>query len=138
MYTEKQLAAMGWRIGPDGRTMVRTDTVDSDTPKNGEGGKYHVSRKDERTADGIVFASKREMNRYNELVMAQKAGVVLFFLRQVPMHLEGNTKYVCDFLVFFADGHWEFQDVKGFRTQMYKLKKKQVEARYGIRIIEVR
>jgi hypothetical protein len=53
------------------------------------------------------------------------------------MHLTGGVKYVCDFLIFWADDTVTFEDVKGMRTPMYKLKKKQVEALYPIIITEI-
>ena len=87
--------------------------------------------------DGIKFASKKEAKYYQELKLRQAAGLVLFFLRQVPFHLPGNVRYVCDFAEFLADGEVRFVDVKGYRTDMYKLKRKQVQAVYGVTIEEV-
>jgi hypothetical protein len=89
------------------------------------------------TYDGIKFASKKEQKRYLELRVLESAGDILFFLRQTPMHLTGGVKYVCDFLIFWADDTVTFEDVKGMRTPMYKLKKKQVEALYPIIITEI-
>ena len=93
--------------------------------------KYHVSAKGDRTVDGITFDSKKEANRYKDLKQLQDWGEVLQFLRQIPFHLPGHTKYVCDFLVFWTDGHVSFEDVKGMRTETYKLKKRQVEELYS-------
>lgn len=87
--------------------------------------------------DGIIFSSKKESKYYSELKLRQVTGDVIFFLRQVPFHLTGGVKYVCDFQVFKSDGTVEFVDVKGMRTDMYKLKIKQVEALYPITILEV-
>jgi len=89
------------------------------------------------TLDNNRFASKKEANYYAELKLLQKAGEVLFFLRQVPFHLPGNSKYVCDFLIFYANGDCQIVDVKGMKTAMYKLKKSLVEAHYPITITEV-
>jgi len=86
---------------------------------------------------GIKFASKKELKRYQELELLQKYGEVIFFLRQVPFHLSGGVKYVCDYLVFWASGDVTIEDVKGMRTPMYKLKKKQVQALYPITITEI-
>jgi dissimilatory sulfite reductase (desulfoviridin) alpha/beta subunit len=71
------------------------------------------------------------------LQLAKKSGQLLFSLRQVPFHLSANIRYVVDFVEFWADGTVRFVDIKGFRTPMYKLKKKQVEAEYPITIIEI-
>ena len=87
--------------------------------------------------DGIKFASKKEQKRYAELQVLKSAGDILFFLRQTPLHLSGGVKYVCDFLIFWSDGTVTFEDVKGFKTDIYKLKKKQVEATYPITITEI-
>lgn len=84
--------------------------------------------------DDIKFASRKEAKYYTELKLRQRNGEVLFFLRQVPVHLPGTTKYVVDFLVFLADGSVEFVDVKGMETDMFKLKKRQVEALYPFEI----
>jgi hypothetical protein len=87
--------------------------------------------------ENIKFASKKEAKRYLELQALQRLGEVIFFLRQTPFHLTGGVKYVCDYLVFWKDETVTFEDVKGMRTDMYKLKKKQVEALYPITITEI-
>lgn len=87
--------------------------------------------------DGIKFSSKKEAAYYNKLIILQKNGEVLFFLRQVPFHLTGGVKYVSDFVVFWANSDVTIVDVKGMKTAMYILKKKQVEALYPIKITEV-
>ena len=87
--------------------------------------------------DNIKFSSKKEGKRYQELKALQYNGDVSFFLMQVPFKLPGNTKYVLDFLVFWKGGIQTFEDVKGMRLPIYKLKKRQVEALYPIKIEEV-
>ena len=87
--------------------------------------------------DGIRFASKREAKYYQDLQLAKKSGELVYFLRQVPMHLPGNVKYLCDFVEFWKSGEVRFVDVKGFKTPMYRLKRKQVEALYPVKILEV-
>lgn len=96
--------------------------------------KYGVSPKAERTVDGILFASKAEARRYSIL---KGNACVSFLLRQVPFHLPGNVKYLLDFMVFWSDGSISYEDVKGMKTPMYRLKRKQVEALYPIKITEV-
>lgn len=86
---------------------------------------------------GIKFHSKKEARYYLELVCRQKAGEVRYFLLQVPFRLPGNTKYIVDFMEVHADGSIRYVDTKGFRTQTFKLKRKQVEALYPIIIEEV-
>ena len=87
--------------------------------------------------DGIKFASKKERRRYQELKLLQLGGNVLFFLRQTSIHLPGGVKYICDFQVFWSDGTVTFEDVKGYRTDLYKAKKRLVEATYPIIITEI-
>jgi hypothetical protein len=87
--------------------------------------------------DDIRFSSKKEGKRYNELKLLKKVEEVLFFLRQVPFHLPGNVKYVCDFMVFWTNGDITIEDVKGFKTPLYIAKKKMVESEYPITIKEI-
>ncbi len=86
--------------------------------------------------DGIKFHSKKEARYYQDLKARVHLGEVLFFLRQVPIGLPGNTKYVVDFVEFLPNGKTVFIDVKGRRTPTFILLKKQVEALYPIKIIE--
>lgn len=90
------------------------------------------------TIDNIRFSSKKEARYYSELKIRQKAGEVLFFLRQVPISLPGNVKYVVDFLVFLTDGSVEFIDVKGMSTPLFIAKKKMVEELYPFKIMIVK
>ena len=88
--------------------------------------------------NGFKFPSKKEAEYYDMLCMLRDTtGDVLFFLMQVPFHLPGNVKYVCDFQIFYKTGYVQFIDVKGVRTPQYKAKKKMVEAIYPV-IIEER
>jgi len=80
------------------------------------------------------FDSKKEARYFDGLCGKCKDGRVLFFLRQVPFHLPGNTKYVVDFVEFHADGTVHFVDVKGFETQAFRMKKRQVEDLYPVTI----
>jgi len=97
--------------------------------------KFHA-KPDNR--DGFRFDSQAEARYYDQLKLRQKAGEVLFFLRQVPFHLPGNIKYVADYLVFFTDGACEVCDVKGAQVgsawQMFQTKKKLVEQHYPVEI----
>lgn len=96
--------------------------------------KYNARRTE---INGIKFSSKHEAAYYQKLILAQKSGELIFFLRQVPFHLAGGVRYVCDFVEFWKDGDVRFTDSKGFRTPMYIAKKKMVEAVYPIQILEV-
>ena len=87
--------------------------------------------------NGEKFPSKKEAAYYQQLLLRQKAGDVIFFLRQVPFHLPGGVKYIVDFEEFLSDGTVRFVDTKGMRTSIYIAKKKMVEALYPIKIEEV-
>lgn len=86
--------------------------------------------------DGIKFPSKRQARYYDELKLKVKAGIVAFFLMEVPIHLPGNVKYRVDFVEFHTDGTVHFVDPKGKRTALYITKKKMVEALYPFKIEE--
>ena len=116
--------------------------------------KYH-NRKTE--VDGIVFDSKAEAQRYTELIALQNLGVIKnlqlqksYFLVKGGKWENGRkyspVKYVADF-VYELDGDMpvsEFlelmivEDVKGFKTKEYVIKKKLMKERYGIEITEVK
>jgi len=87
--------------------------------------------------DSIRFQSKREARYYRELQARVHLGEVKYFLPQVPFRLQGGIKYVVDFMEVWSDGSIHFVDVKGFKTQTYKIKKRLVEASYPIKIEEV-
>ena len=86
------------------------------------------------TDDGHHFPSKLEHAYYHYLKRLNASGDVVFFLRQVPLHLPGGAKYVVDYVVFYKDESVRFIDVKGMETNEFKLKKKLVEAIYPINI----
>jgi hypothetical protein len=112
--------------------------------KKKRGHKYRASP---QSVDGIRFDSKAEARRYGELKTLQEAGEVLWFIRQPRFDLPGGTTYKADFLVVHsasvAPGTGKvkvevtIEDVKGHRTPMYIMKKKQVEALYPIEIEEI-
>lgn len=96
--------------------------------------KFHAQRTE---VNGVKFSSKREAKYYSELQLAKKSGELLFFLRQVPFHLAGGVRYVCDFAEFWKNGEVRFVDTKGFKTPMYIAKKKMVESLYPVTITEL-
>tara|TARA_Y100000815_G_scaffold272534_1_gene301652 strand:- start:2140 stop:2307 length:168 start_codon:yes stop_codon:yes gene_type:complete len=48
--------------------------------------------------------------------------------------LPGGVTYRADFIIFWSDGNVTIEDVKGFETSEFKLKKKMVEELYPINI----
>jgi hypothetical protein len=94
--------------------------------------------KNERvTVDGIKFDSRKVANRYCELKLLRADGAVKNFTRQVPFDLPGGIRYFLDFMVWWDDGHISYEDTKGVRTDVYIMKKKQVEELYPIKIEEL-
>ena len=97
------------------------------------------------TIDGITFASKAEARRYAELLLLQRAKRIHNLELQPSFDLKvvgagGVVKigrYVADFRYDLPTGEDVIEDVKGMKTAIYKLKKKHVEAQYGITITEV-
>ena len=88
------------------------------------------------TIDGHRFPSKKEANRYRELLLLQRAGAISALCLQVPFELQpafrhpqtGKTiraiHYIADFTYFDTDGKMHIEDTKGFHTKEYELKKK--------------
>lgn len=99
------------------------------------------------TVDGITFASRKEAGRYCELKILQEAGIIKDLRMQVPYLLidsqrragkvvERKCVYVADF-VYQMDGETVVEDVKGIRTEAYRIKRKLMLERYDIQIKEV-
>lgn len=93
------------------------------------------------TVDGITFASKIEAQRYQELKLLQRAGEISGLKTQVAFQLLPSfrkngktyrpTYYVADFTYYDhrAKKH-VVEDTKGYKTQLYQLKKKIFEYVY--------
>lgn len=91
--------------------------------------------------DGIRFDSTREGQRYTELKHLERAGEITNLELQpvLPLIVNGVkvAQYRADFRYVDADGRTVTEDVKGVRTDVYRLKKRMVQAIYGIEITEV-
>lgn len=97
------------------------------------------------TVDGITFDSKAEAERYKELKRLELLGVIKGLELQKTFRLckdrwnngkPFSISYKADF-VYTLDGDIIVEDVKGFRTEAYQLKKKLMKAVYGIEITEI-
>ena len=117
--------------------------------------KYH--NKKVTTADGITHDSKREANRWLELRLMERAGVITELQRQVKFVLipakketvligkktkrlkykvvERECSYRADF-TYKENGTLVVEDAKGVRTKDYAIKKKMMLFFHGIRIKE--
>lgn len=108
-------------------------------------------------ADGQTFDSRKEYARWCDLRLMERAGAITDLRRQVkfvliPAQYEPSTTgprggvkrgpaiekscyYIADF-VYVKDGVTVVEDCKGYRTEAYKIKRKLMLDRYGIRILE--
>lgn len=102
------------------------------------------------TIDGITFDSIKEGKRYQELKLLERANEITELKLQVPFILldsyvlngkkRQGIKYIADFAyIDIKTGKYVVEDVKSSatKTQVYKLKKKLFEQKYGIEIREV-
>lgn len=123
--------------------------------------KYHNKK---ITAGGEVFDSKREYNRYRELLLLEKAGEISNLRRQVKFVLipaqyektperytkgkhkgelkqgrllERECAYLADFVYIDNTGKKIVEDAKGVRTKDYIIKRKLMLYRFDIKIKEV-
>lgn len=98
--------------------------------------------------DGIKFDSIKEKKRYMQLLYLEKAGLIKDIKLQYEFELQPaftlNKKkirkitYIADF--YYYDNNlndYVVEDVKGIRTDVYKLKKKMFEYKYQKEIIEI-
>lgn len=109
--------------------------------KNAKGGeddmacnKYHNKKV---IVEGKTFDSKKEAERYQTLKMLENANIISNLSRQVSFELipkqknERAVKYIADFMyVETATGKIIVEDVKGYRTDVYKIKRKLFKWRY--------
>ena len=90
--------------------------------------------------DGLKFQSQREAARWVLLRARQEKGEIRELERQVPLRLEVNgvlvARYYADFRYRLSTGEVITEDVKGQKTDVYRLKKKLVKACLGITILE--
>ena len=102
------------------------------------------------TIDGHTFDSEKEGRRYRELKLLEKAGEIshlelqpkfLLIVNGSPVKSAGGRKlfYKADFAYFdYTIQKRIVEDCKGFKTDIYKLKKQLVEHIYpAVKIIEV-
>ena len=87
-------------------------------------------------SEGSWFDSAKEAARYKEL---KSDPAISQLQRQVKYPLEVNGQLVCCYLADFTYVHGGYlivEDVKGYKTPIYRLKKKLMKACLGIDIKE--
>ena len=99
--------------------------------------------------EGISFDSKKEGKRYSELKILENAGLIKDLELQKVFELQPAFKkngktyrkitYKADFCYF--DNHlnkYIVEDTKGFKTEVYKIKKKMFEYKFpDLELLEV-
>lgn len=100
--------------------------------------KYHAKHV---MIDGHNFDSIRESKRYQELKLMQQAGEIQSLRLQEPYVLIEKSKYgraikyYADF-VYRQNGETVVEDCKGYKTDVYRLKKRLMAEIYGIEVKE--
>ena len=103
---------------------------------------YSKYRARKTVVDGIKFDSKKEARRYGELKLLEKGKVISDLKLQPKFELipkqkyQGKTirktSYIADFQYYdIKNDKVIVEDVKGYLTDVYKLKKKMFLYKYG-------
>ena len=91
--------------------------------------------------DGVTFDSGAEARRYGELKLLERAGEIENLELQPKFDCIIDGKKVCRYRAdfsYFTKEKRVVEDVKGFKTPVYRLKKKLVEALFpGVTITEI-
>lgn len=93
------------------------------------------------TSNGIKFDSRKEAKRYNELKLMERCGLIKDLELQKSYELQPTfkkhnktyraIKYIADFVYYDIEKEQiVVEDTKGFRTEVYKIKKKLFEYKY--------
>lgn len=121
---------------------IKKIVSEMEVPKKAKRSKYGVSVASERTYKGKVYDSKLECQYRMHIDLLVKSERVVSISEQVPFLIVVNDKPICkyllDFEVVYFDGTIQYVDCKGVLTAIYKLKKKLVEAQFGIVIWEIK
>lgn len=83
--------------------------------------------------DGWLYPSKLQAQCKQDLDLMQAAGEVLWYIEEVPFRLPGHAVHRVDFLVVTPRGV-RLIEAKGRDHPMGKLKRRQVEEIYGVKI----
>lgn len=105
--------------------------------------KYGVAKPEDRTWNGVLYDSKREMIVAQGFELLLQSGVLKRLDRQVRYPILVNKTLICtyvaDFRLIYADGRQEICEVKGHPTDVWKLKHKLMTVLYPkvpIRIVK--
>lgn len=94
-----------------------------------KGNKYNNTK---QLYNGNRYDSEKEAEFAKQLDLRLKAGDIKEWERQVKIELRVNGYLICnyymDFKVINNDGSIEWVEIKGFETEVFRLKKKLFEA----------
>lgn len=100
--------------------------------------------------DEFLFDSQAEAKFYEYLKKQKELGVVVDFEMQVVYEIQEGfrhprsgkwiraIKYIPDFVVHYVGGETEVVDIKGMKTDVYKMKAKMFMHKYKIPLIEIK
>ncbi|MEQ2775068.1 DUF1064 domain-containing protein [[Clostridium] innocuum] len=120
---------------PDGRKYTSAQTPPTKPKKS----KYGAVK---TKVDGIMFDSKREASRYQELRLLEQVGEITNLRLQVPFELIPKSKYgmpiryIADFTYNDLNGQLIVEDAKGVKTPVYRIKRRLMAELKGIEIKE--
>lgn len=86
-------------------------------------------------AGGRIYDSKKEARYSEQLELRKMAGEISEIHPQYCLRLDLNGKHICkyyvDFMVVLSNGNIEYHEVKGFETDVWRIKWKMALAIYG-------
>ena len=94
---------------------------------------------------GIRYDSLKETRRYGELKLLERSGRITGLQVQPSFRIVVNDCPICTYKADFCyttdaphtEGLLVVEDVKGFKTPVYRLKKKLMLAVHGIIVVEI-
>lgn len=136
LNSEVELVALQKRMGAG-----RTHLMEGSNPKN----KPKYKNRRVFTEEWGWFDSQKELDRWRELLLLEKAGKIHGLKRQAkfeiapPCILDGRRKralkYIADF-EYVEAGEKVIEDVKGFKPRLYRLKRHLMKVVHGIEVLE--
>ena len=91
------------------------------------------------TIDDIKFDSKKEAKRYGELKLLERCGEITDLQLQPSYTFKLNETVICRYRADFSykeKGLLIVEDCKGFKTAVYKIKRKLMKAFHDIDVFE--
>lgn len=113
---------------------LNPDVADARLPGRSKYGAQPAER------NGEKFDSQAEARRYDELCLLQKAGDITRLVTHPVYSLRVNSIEICRYeadFEYLRGGQRVVEDVKGVRTDAYKIKARLMLACHGIAIVEV-